>query len=107
MIPISVRIFVCPEPQDMRRSFDSLALVVRDRLVQDPQSGALFVFVNKRANRLKVLWFEERGFCILYKRLHRARFVLPGGDGAARIDTRALATILRGVENSRRGAICS
>jgi transposase len=107
VIPTTVRIFVCPEPQDMRRSFDALALVVREGLVQDPQSGALFVFVNKRANRLKVLWFEQSGYCILYKRLHRARFVLPSGDGAARIDARVLATILRGVENDRRRAISS
>lgn len=104
MIPGSVRIFVCSEPQDMRRSFDALALVVRDGLAKDPQSGALFVFVNKRANRLKVMWFEKNGYCILYKRLHRARFELPNGD---RIDARALAAILRGVENDRRRTISS
>jgi len=104
VIPSSVRIFVCSEPQDMRRSFDALALVVRETLVKDPQSGALFVFVNKRANRLKVMWFEQNGYCILYKRLHRARFVLPGGD---RIDARALAVILRGVQNDRHRSIPS
>ena len=107
MIPASVRIFVCREPQDMRRSFDTLAQVVREGLAQDPQSGALFVFVNKRANRIKVLWFEPNGYCILYKRLHRARFVLPAGDTTVRIDARALVAILRGVENDRRRAIAS
>jgi transposase len=104
VIPSSVRIFVCNEPQDMRRSFDALALVVRETLVKDPQSGALFVFVNKRANRLKVMWFEQNGYCILYKRLHRARFVLPTGE---RIDARMLAEILRGVQNDRRHSITS
>jgi transposase len=104
VIPSSVRIFVCSEPQDMRRSFDALALVVRESLVKDPQSGALFVFINKRANRLKVMWFEQNGYCILYKRLHRARFVLPTGE---RIDARALAVILRGVQNDRRSAFAS
>ena len=54
MIPDSVRIFVCTEPQDMRRSFDGLALATRVVLGEDPESGALFCFVNKRANRLKV-----------------------------------------------------
>ena len=48
MIPSSVRIFVCTTPQDMRRSFDGLALAVQERLGEDPQSGAIFVFINKR-----------------------------------------------------------
>lgn len=70
MIPTSARIFVCTERQDMRRSFDALALAVKERLDLDPQSGALFVFASKRSNRLKVLWVDHNGFCILYKRLH-------------------------------------
>jgi len=69
VIPTSVRIFVCTERQDMRRSFDALALAVQEKLALDPQSGALFVFASKRSNRLKVLWFDRNGFCILYKRL--------------------------------------
>lgn len=77
MIPSQVRIFVCTERQDMRRSFDALALAVRERLALDPESGALFVFASKRGNRLKVLWFDHNGYCLLYKRLHRALFSLP------------------------------
>jgi transposase len=69
MLPPSVRIFVCTKPQDMRRSFDGLAQATRQVVGQDPQSGALFVFVNKRANRVKVLWFERHRYCLLYKRL--------------------------------------
>ena len=68
--PDVVRIFVCTERQDMRRSFDALALAVRERLALDPESGALFVFASKRGNRLKVLWFDHNGYCLLYKRLH-------------------------------------
>ena len=68
MIPTSVRIFVCTERQDMRRSFDALALAVRERLALDPESGALFVFASKRGNRLKVLWFDHNGYCLLCKR---------------------------------------
>ena len=102
MIPTSVRIFVCTERQDMRRSFDGLALVVQERLSLDPQSGALFVFASKRGHRLKVLWFDRNGYCILYKRLHQARFELPEATRADRpivsIDPRALTTILGGVE---------
>ncbi len=102
MIPTAVRIFVCTERQDMRRSFDALALAVKERLELDPQSGALFVFASKRSNRLKVLWFDRNGYCILYKRLHDSRFELPdateSGRPMATIDARALAMLLRGVE---------
>ena len=65
MIPASVRIFVCTEPVDMRRSFDGLAFAAKEKLGQDPQCGALFVFINRRANRLKTLWFDRNGYCIL------------------------------------------
>lgn len=101
MIPSQVRIFVCTERQDMRRSFDALALAVRERLDLDPQSGALFVFASKRGNRIKVLWFDHNGYCLLYKRLHRALFQLPDATDPKRplttIDARSLAAILRGV----------
>jgi transposase len=77
MLPGSVRIFVCTEPQDMRRSFDAPALATAQLLGQDPRSGALFVFINKRSTRAKVLWWDTNGYCLLYKRLHQALFVLP------------------------------
>ena len=98
MIPPSVRIFVCFEPQDMRRSFDGLALAAQQHVGQDPQGGAVFVFCNKRRDRLKVLWFDRNGFCIFYKRLHRARFVLPE---QRTIEPQMLAVILRGVDSMR------
>jgi len=102
VIPSAVRILVCTEPQDMRRSFDGLSAVVEHYIGADPKSGALFVFVNKRKNRLKVLWFDRNGFCILYKRLHRARFELPS---SRTIDAHALAAILRGVDSARSAAL--
>ena len=66
MLPASVRIFVCTVPQDMRRSFDGLAQATTQLLGQDPRSGALFVFVNKRSTRAKVLWWDANGYCLLY-----------------------------------------
>lgn len=105
MIPASVRIFVCTRPQDMRRSFDTLALAARELLGEDPQSGALFCFVGKR-NRLKILWWDRNGYCLLYKRLHRAVFHLPSGTGSRgsdkiQIDGRQLAELLAGVALER------
>ncbi len=106
MLPPSVRIFVCTTPQDMRRSFDGLALAARELLGEEPQSGALFVFVGKRPTRIKVLWWDRNGYCILYKRLHRAVFCIPQGDGGAcvRIDGPALAALLAGVEKAHAGS---
>src|SRR5258705_13529365 len=62
-------------------------------------AGGLFVFANRRANRCKILWFDRTGACLLYKRLHRALFRLPTGDGvsAVRIEGAELATLLEGV----------
>jgi transposase len=107
MLRASVRIFVCTEPQDMRRSFDGLALATTQLLGKDPRSGALFVFLNKRSTRAKVLWWDINGYCLLCKRLHQALFVMPstpsGDSRAVSIDGRALATLLAGVEKRRRG----
>lgn len=111
MLPSSVRILVCTEPQDMRRSFDRLAEVVRTLLGEEPQSGTLFVFVGKRPTRVKVLWWDRNGFCLLYKRLHQALFIAPAaseGGKAVRIDAAALAQLLAGVareEKKRGGAL--
>lgn len=105
MLPASVRIFVCTVPQDMRKSFDTLAAVVRDVLREEPQSGALYVFVGKRPTRVKVLWWDANGYCLLAKRLHRALFVVPRGDDSAsavKIDSAALARLLAGVAREQK-----
>ena len=90
----------------MRRSFDRLAQVVREALGADPQDGALYVFVSRQATRVKVLWWDRNGYCLLYKRLHRALFVVPSGHCAGplgmRIDGPALAQLLAGVARSER-----
>lgn len=106
MIPAGVRIFVCTAPVDMRLGFDRLIQVARERIGHDPGAGgALFVFAGRRGTRVKVLWFEGHGLCILYKRLHRAVFELPmGPEGAAsvRIDALALSRLLAGVPREDR-----
>src|SRR3954471_7554547 len=87
MIPTGVRIFVCTAPMDMRYGFDRLAELARGRVGQDPvDGGALFVFAGKGATRLKVLWFDRNGLCLLYKRLHRAVFELPAARERRRVD---------------------
>lgn len=107
MIPAAVRIFVCTDAIDMRQGFDRLAQLVKSRLGEDPQTGSIFVFANRKATRLKALWFDTNGYCLLYKRLHRAVFELPPttGGGAVQIDARRLAELLRGSARTPRGKI--
>ena len=61
MLPPGVRILVCTTRQDMRKSFDTLAAVARDFMAEEPQSGALFVFLGKSPTRIKILWFDRTG----------------------------------------------
>lgn len=105
MIPSSVRIFVCTLPQDMRRSFDGLALAIEENLGENPRSGAVYCFINKRGNRLKALWWHHNGYCILYKRVHEAVFELPEpprGRLAIRLDGPRLASLVAGKKKVRR-----
>jgi transposase len=104
MIPGEVRIFVCTEPIDMRFGFDRLAAAVRERVGQDPLRGGLYIFANRGATRLKLLWFDRNGLCVLYKRLHRAVFELPiapDGSRSVLLNRSALGALLTGVERSR------
>jgi transposase len=107
MIPPTVRIFVCTEPVDMRRGFDGLALLAKEALGLDPLAGdSLIVFSNRRRDRLKALWWDRTGYCVLYKRAHRVVFTLPTGEdsnsASVRIDGKILGTLLAGTPKMRR-----
>ena len=101
MIPISstTRIFVATGATDMRKSFDGLIALVQDVLEEDPLAGHLFLFRNRRGNRIKILWWDRTGFCIWYKHLQKNTFPFPrSSEGRAEIDARDLAMILEGLE---------
>lgn len=70
-------IFLCGTPVDMRKGIDGLSAIVLGQLQQAPESGAVFVFVGRRADRLKALCWERDGFWLCSKRLARGRFVVP------------------------------
>jgi transposase len=95
----AVRIWLATRPTDLRKSFDSLAELVRQHLAADPLSGQLFVFRNKRADRVKLLYWDEDGFVIVYKRLELGTFRFPEAT-AAGVEIRAadLQMLLDGVE---------
>lgn len=99
LIPPTVRIHVCLQPTDMRRSFDGLAAMVRDYLGEDVLSGHFFVFRNRRADRVKILFWDRTGLCLWYKRLERGTFSLPSGDGrSAEVEPGDLLLLLEGIE---------
>ena len=102
-LPGQQKIYMCAEATDMRKSFDTLAALVRDTLGLDPLSGQLFVFRSKRGDRIKLLAWEQDGFSIWYKRLEVGVFRFPvprEGQTSVTISAADLAMLLDGVELS-------
>jgi transposase len=101
-LPPSVRLFVARGVTDMRKSFDTLAAVVMEVVDEDPQSGHLFLFVNRRRDRLKVLWWDGSGYCLLAKRLEHGQFRVfdraKGKAGAFELSASELALVLEGID---------
>jgi transposase len=96
----NTRIFLHARPTDMRKSFDGLCGLVRSVLEADPLSGSLFLFVNRRGDRIKMLWWDSDGLALFYKRLESGTFeMLQAKDDAAAVelDTATLAMLLSGV----------
>jgi transposase len=97
----SIRVFLAVEPVDLRKSFNGLHGVVLDRLHEDPCSGALFVFTNRRRNRIKTLFWDGTGMWVAIKRLEQGRFTWPKGvleNEKLELAPEALALLLDGVD---------
>ena len=104
LLPHSVRIWVSAAAVDMRCGHDGLMSQVKNTLGLDPFSGHLFVFLGKSRDRCKILYFDRGGFVLYYKRLEKARFVLPRideGEQTATIDATDLAMLLDGIDLKR------
>lgn len=95
-----VRVFVCREACDMRKSFDGLSGAVRGILKQDPLSGHLFVFFNKQRRYVKILYWDTSGYCLWSKRLVRGSFEVTEREEITRTE---LQQILDGIDlNAKR-----
>ena len=102
-----VRIFVCLTPISMQFSFDPLMGLAQQTFNQDPLSGHLFLFFNRKRDRIKILFWDVDGFCIWYKRLEVGAFQLPvatEGDQGIELNNRQLSRLLDGLDlrNGRR-----
>ena len=69
-----IKVYACCQPVDMRKGFEGLSGLVRETMKRDPLSGALFLFINRRRNRAKILHFDGTGLCVLAKRIEKGRF---------------------------------
>jgi transposase len=96
-------IYVATTPVDMRKSFDGLAALVKNSFQKNPLDGTFFVFINRSADRLKILYWDRDGYALWYKRLEAGRFRLPvvlttSGESVVLVSAAQLAMILEGIE---------
>ncbi len=101
-LPSMVRVYVATQPMDLRNSFTGLSLAVTSVLDLDPLSGHLFCFFNRRANQVRVLFWDRTGWCIISKRLVRGRFrlaeIVRSGQTCIEMDAAELSLILEGID---------
>lgn len=104
-LPPQIRVFLCRLPTDMRKSFHGLVALTESALMQDPLSGSLFVFVNRRRDRIKILYWGQTGFCIWYQQLQKGTYQLPDEASleerqAVEVTRPQLSLILDGIDLS-------
>jgi transposase len=102
-LPASVRVYLCTTPCDMRRSFDGLHALVTTAMQLDAFGGHLFVFSNRRRDRVKILYWDRDGFAIWAKRLEEGTYAMPFGDdheARREITTQELGALLSGIDLS-------
>ena len=98
-LPSGARVWLATGHTDMRKGYQTLALLVQETLKHDPHGGHLFVFRGRRGDLLKILWHDGQGQCLFSKRLERGRFLWPStADGALTISTAQLGYLLSGID---------
>ena len=103
-LPASVRVYLCVSACDMRKSFDGLQALVRDAMELDAFAGHLFVFGNRRRDRVKILYWDRDGFAVWAKRLEQGTYAMPFGDSGGKrkeITAQELGALLSGIDLSQ------
>ena len=99
MIPAGARVLVATKPVDFRKGAEGLAALVKDQMRLEPFSGVVFVFRAKRADRIKLLWWDGDGLCLFAKRLEQGRFIWPkAAEGRIHLTSAQLAMLLEGID---------
>ena len=100
MLPTALQIYLAIEPVDMRKQFNGLWALTRERLREDPREGAAFIFSNKDRDRIKILYWDGTGPWIFAKRLEKGRFTWPAGSDATKLSLapEALTLLLAGID---------
>jgi len=99
LLPFNTGIWLYPNPIDFRKQLDGLVMLVADHLNLNPTSGQLFLFRNRHANKIKILYWERNGFWLCYKRLERGRLKFPGiTDKAMQLTTDQFGWLLSGLD---------
>lgn len=105
-LPTNGGIFLYAKPTDMRKSFSGLAGIVRNELGKTPNDGSLFLFINRRQDKLKALYWDRDGMAVWYKSLEQGTFerIRQGGKPSVKLDAADLAMLLGGIsiENAKR-----
>jgi len=102
-LPASVRVYLCTSACDMRRSFDGLHALVTQAMQLDAFGGHLFVFSNRRRDRIKILYWDRDGFAVWAKRLEEGTYAMPFGEPSEKrreITAAELGAILSGIDLS-------
>ena len=104
-LPPRVKVFAAVAPTDMRKSFHGLVALTESELKQDPLSGSLYVFINRRRDRIKILYWGQTGFCIWYQQLQKGTYQLPDQDAlqaqtTLEVTRSQLSLILDGIDLS-------
>jgi len=95
-----LRLWLCTQPTDMRKSFDGLAALVKNRLLADPACGQGFIFINRKRTYLKCLYFEAGGYCLWCKRLEQGQFASLGAlhEGKLALSATAFSALIEGLD---------
>ena len=102
-VPGSIQIFMAVEPVDLRKGFDGLSAIVQTVFDRNVLDGHLFLFLNRRRDRVKLLWWDRDGLAVFYKRLEQGSYEIPRHESETKrltLDTTQLSLLLNGVQLS-------
>lgn len=91
-----ITVWLCREQVDMRKQINGLSILISSNMNKNPTNGELFIFFNKHADKIKLLYWDRNGFCLWYKRLEKGRFKIPGDKD--RLNYEELRWLLDGLD---------